>query len=260
MNEPDQTMPRAATAHAGAFPATRFSVVQATGSDDPAIRRDAWDALIRSYWKPVYKYIRIKWQTAAEDAQDLTQEFFTRAMDTGFFHRFDPARARFRTYLRVCLNGFVSNERKAAGRKKRGGDYRLLPLDFENAEGELVHADIPGDTDAEEFFRKESMRSLFGLAVATLRERCDAAGRTTQFALFERYDLAPPEQRERPTYQQLADELGLTVTQVTNQLAAIRRDFRRIVLDHLREISGTEAEFRLEAIEMLGVDPADVAL
>jgi RNA polymerase sigma factor (sigma-70 family) len=244
----------------GAFPDTRFSIVRATGSDDPRLREDAWATLIRSYWKPVYKYIRIKWNTQPTDAQDLTQEFFTRAIDAGFFQRFDPARARFRTYLRVCLHGFIANEHKAAKRMKRGGEYQLLPLDFESAEGELVQAQVPADSDPEEFFRQEAMRSLFGLAVNALRERCEATRRMTPFTLFERYDLAPPETRDRPTYQQLADELGLTVTQVTNQLASVRRDFRRIVLEQLREISGTEAEFRLEAVELLGVDPADVAV
>lgn len=242
------------------FPLTRVSVVQATGSDDAGIRGQAWDALIRSYWKPVYKYIRIHWHAGTDDAQDLTQDFFARAMDGGFFQRFDPSRARFRTYVRVCLNGFIANEHKAAARKKRGGEYRILPLDFEDAEGELRQTQIPAATDPEDFFRRESMRSLFGLAVTSLRERCAAAGRETHFALFELYDLAPPEQRERPTYQQLADTLGLTVTQVTNQLAAVRRDFRRVILDHLRAISGSEAEFRREAIELLGVDPADVAV
>jgi RNA polymerase sigma factor (sigma-70 family) len=251
---------RRATSTSGPFPLTRFSVVQATISDDVAIRHTAWEALIRSYWKPVYKYIRIKWQVDTEDAQDLTQEFFTGAMDRGFFSRFDPARARFRTYLRVCLHGFVANQHKAAGRKKRGGEYRLLSLDFTDAEGELHQLQLASDADPEEFFRRESIRSLFALAVESLRQRYAQAGRAAQFTLFERYDLVSPEQRERPTYQQLADSIGLTITQVTNQLAAVRREFRRCVLEQLREVSGTEAEFRVEAVELLGIDPSDVAV
>jgi hypothetical protein len=123
-----------------------------------------------------------------------------------------------------------------------------------------MQAQIPADTDPEEYFRQESVRCLFGLAVNALRAHCEATRRPTLFALFERYDLAPPERMDRPTYQQLADELGLTVTQVTNQLATVRREFRRIVLDQLRAISGSEAEFRLEAVELLGVDPGDVAV
>jgi RNA polymerase sigma factor (sigma-70 family) len=244
---------------AGEFPDTRFSVVCATGSDDTLIRQQAWATLIRSYWKPAYKYIRIKWRSSEDDAQDLTQEFFTRALDAGFFRRFDPARARFRTYLRVCLHGFLANELKAATRKKRGGDYRTLSLDFDSAERELARSAVAPDVDPEEFFRQESIRSLFADAVAELRERMFATGREVHFRIFERYDLASPGEGARPTYQMLAGEFDLPVTQITNFLALVRREFRRIVLDRLREIAGSESEFRLEAMELLGVDPDDVA-
>jgi RNA polymerase sigma factor (sigma-70 family) len=257
MHESDSTRPPLAS---GAFPDTRFSVVHATGSDDPRIRQQAWSTLIRSYWKPAYKYIRIKWRASEEDAKDLTQEFFTRALDAGFFRRFDPARARFRTWLRVCLHGFLANELKAATRKKRGGDYQLLSFDFDAAERELAKSAIAPDIDPEEFFRQESIRSLFADAVAVLRERTSTAGRSVHFAIFERYDLASPAEGARPTYQMLAAEFDLPVTQITNFLALVRREFRRIVLERLREIAGSESEFRLEAMELLGVDPDDVAL
>jgi RNA polymerase sigma factor (sigma-70 family) len=243
-----------------AFPDTRFSVVRATGSDDPRLREDAWELLIRSYWRPVYKYIRIKWRADEERAKDLTQEFFTRALDAGFLERFDPEKARFRTWLRVCLHGFIANEFKAAARKKRGGDYRILSLDFEDAERELRQAPVADDVDPDDYFRQESIRSLFGEAVIELRARLDEAGKHTQLAVFERYDLAGDEVANRPTYQSIAEEFSIPVTQVTNYLAAVRREFRRIVLDRLREISGTEREFHVEAIELLGVDPDDVAV
>jgi RNA polymerase sigma factor (sigma-70 family) len=239
----------------GAFPLTRASVIHATGSDDPALRRDAWGTLIRSYWKPVYKYVRIQWNASPEDAQDLTQEFFTRAMNGSFFERYDAARARFRTYLRTCLHGFLVNELKAARRQKRGGGLQHVSLDFAAAEDEL-RAAAPAPGDPEEFFRRESVRSLFELAVAQLRQQCEAAGKRTHFAVFERYDLLPGSAGERPTYQQLATEFGIPVTQVTNYLAFARRELRRAVLEHLRAISGTDSEFRLEARELLGIDPA----
>src|SRR3989442_7054857 len=95
-----------------AFPLTRGSVVRAAGSADAETRRRAFEALVGAYWKPVYNYVRLKWGASGEDAEDLTQGFFARALEKGFFDRFDPARARFRTYLRACLVGFVANERK----------------------------------------------------------------------------------------------------------------------------------------------------
>ncbi len=239
----------------GSFPATRRSVVLATGSPDAEVRERAFETLIAAYWKPVYKYLRLKWRSPREDAEDLTQGFFAQALEKGFLERFDPARARFRTYLRTCLDGFVANQKKAARRLKRGGGARLVPLDFEGAEGELAQHPIPDGLDLEEYFHREWVRSLFGLAVDALRQRLEAAGKGGHFTLFERYDLAADEPAGRPTYAQLGEELGLAPTQVTNHLAAARREFRRLVLEKLAEVTGSDQEYRSEARQLLGVEP-----
>lgn len=65
-------------------------MVAAAGSVDPEVRRQAFDALVAAYWKLVYKYVRVKWGAGAEDARDLTQELFTRALEKRFFDRYDP--------------------------------------------------------------------------------------------------------------------------------------------------------------------------
>lgn len=237
------------------FPATRLSVVEATASEDPALRRDAWDVLVRAYWRPVYAFIRLRWNASPDDAADLAQAFFTHALERDFFDDYDPAKARFRTYLRVCLQRFLSNAHKAQTRQKRGGDVRNVPLDVAGAEAEVAHAAADAAAlDEDAFFRREAVRSLFRIAVDDLRTLCETTGRAVRFALFERYDLEDPGAGERPTYAALAAEHGLPVTQVTNHLAWARRELRRIVLERLREVSGTEAEFREEARALLGIE------
>lgn len=235
------------------FPATRRSILLAARDADPDVRRRALDILAESYWKPVYKYLRVHHRVEEEPARDLTQGFFALALETGTFDRYEPERARFRTFLRLALDGFVINERKAASRLKRGGGQQPLSLDFEGAEAELAHASPAGLTP-EEYFRREWVRALFGRAVERLRAHCEAAGRPGRFTVFERYDLEPD--AERPTYARLAAETGTTAVQVTNDLAAARRDFRRFVLEELRELTGSDAEFRAEARDVLGIDPA----
>src|SRR5258705_2430708 len=119
------------------FAVTRDSIVTAISSDGAETGRAAFGALAGAYWKPVLKYIRLKWHASPEDAADLTQAFFLRAFEKSFFADFDPARARFRTYLRTCLDGFVSNARKADARLKRGGGITLISIDVDQAEREL---------------------------------------------------------------------------------------------------------------------------
>lgn len=235
-----------------AFPATQYAVLAATASPDPQARERALATLITAYWKPIYKYIRIKWKASNEDAKDLTQAFFTRTLEKQFFERYDPARARFRTYLRTCVDGFVANERKSAGRLKRGGAVLQLSLDFEAAESEVRLHDGPGAADLDDYFDQEWIRHLLGLAIEELRRHCQATGKSMHFSLFERYDLEGPELEEKLTYAQLGESFGLSATQVTNYLASVRRQFRALILDALRASTANEEEFRQEAARLLG--------
>ena len=243
------------TLSGGAFPPTRHSVLAAARSADPGVRGRAMDTLAAAYWRPVYKYLRLRWRAEPADAEDLTQEFFARALEKHVFERFDPSKARLRTYLRACLDSFVANERKAAGRLKRGGGVRIESLDFGGAEDELRRHDPADPVDPEAWFEREWARGVFSIALDRLRERLEAQGKGAHYRLFERYDVesAVP---DRPTYRELADELGIPVTQVTNWLAAARRAFRDTVLTLLRELSGSDEEFRAEARALLGIDVA----
>ena len=232
------------------FPVTRHSVVQSLGSREPNVRRAAFDALATAYWKPVFKYLRLKWSAPPEAAADLTQGFFLKAYEKSYFAGFDPAKAKFRTYLRTCLDRFVGNARQESRRLKRGGDVEFVPFDFAAAEFELQRQHVGNAArEFDAFFHREWLRSLFAVAIVRLRTACEAAGRTARFAIFERYDLADDDST-RPTYSELARELAMSVTDVTNELAAARRDFRRVVLTVLREQCATDEEFEQEAREL----------
>jgi RNA polymerase sigma factor (sigma-70 family) len=217
------------------------------------VRQRAFDTILASYWKPVYKYIRLKWQANNEDAKDLTQGFFANAFEKNFFATYDSTKASFQTFLRTCLDGFIANERKAGQRLKRGGDVEHFQLDFVTASEEFASQVWPCHVTPEDFFQREWVRSIFTLSVDSLRRRYAESGKEIQFQLFERYDLAD-ESTQNVSYASLAQEFGLSAATVTNYLAAARRDFRRIVLEKLREITATEEEFRNEARALLGVE------
>lgn len=233
------------------FPPTRLSVVERTRSADSETRRLAYAAIIEAYWKPVYKYLRLKWNLDTDAAADLTQEFFTNTLEKDVLGRFDPARARFRTYLRLCVDGFASNTKKAEGRQKRGGGTTLVPLDFESAEGEILRHELAVPADVDDMFYQEWVRALFQRAVADLRQWALETDRGIMFAVFERYDLSGPAD-DRPTYAAIGRELGLSPATVTNHLAAMRRQFRRYVLDRLRDLTASDEEYEVEAKRLLG--------
>ena len=229
------------------FPVTNHSAIINARSDDSRVRRRAFDTILASYWKPAYKYIRLKWRADNEDAKDLTQGFFALCFEKNYFATYDARKASFQTFLRTCLDGFVANERKAGQRLKRGGD--IDHLDFAEAEHEFAtHAS--STLSPEDYFHREWVRWMFTLAVDAFRQRCEVSGRGVHFKLFERYDLSDDE----VSYASLAKDFGLDTATVNNYLAAARRDFRRIVLEKLREITASDEEFRTEARSLLGVE------
>jgi RNA polymerase sigma factor (sigma-70 family) len=238
------------------FPPTRRSAIEAVRSIDAEERGRALEALCAAYWKPIYKYVRWRWNRPAEAAQDLAQGFFAELLERELLDKFDPNKSRLRTYLRVCVDSFVLNEDKAGRRQKRGGNVLHVALDFAAAEEEfgatvMDPAAIPSPESLEEFFEKEWVRSLFALAVEDLRELCVARERERTFHLFEAYDL---EGSEKLSYEQLARDYGISATEVTNALAWARREFRAIALERLRELCGSEEEFRREARAAFGWD------
>lgn len=237
------------------FPSTRQSAIVSLRSENRLERQEAMGRIADSYWKPVYKYLRMKWRKSTDDAADLTQGFFATAIEKGFFRSYDPQKGRFRTFLRTCLDGYVSNEQKAARRIKRGGRVQILPLDFKNAEGEMQSMEIGVSASMEEYFYTEWVRNLLALAVEDLHRFCKSNEKLMHFAIFEQYDLDVGDSTTKPTYSDLAEKFGLTPATVTNYLAFARREFRRIVLEKLRDITSTDDEFRQEAKTLLGIDP-----
>lgn len=237
------------------FPATRHSAVLALRSADVETRRRALDAIVDGYWRPVYKYIRLRWSKDGDAAQDLTQGFFLRVIEKEFLSAFDPAKARFRTFVRVCLDRFITQSDRDASRLKRGGGTEPLSLDYEGAEGEIRSLPMAGVDDPQTFFDREWIRDLLSQAVTDSRTVCEANNKMIAFQLFEQYDLGRLESDERASYATLAKEHGITVETVTNHLAYARRVFRATVLERIRSMTASEEEFRHEVRSVLGVEP-----
>lgn len=230
----------------GRFPRTRRSAVVGSASHDAVTRARAFDVLAACYFPPACAYVRQRWSVSTDDAEDLVQSFFAHALASGILGRYDAGRARFRTYLRTCLDHHVQDTWRAATRRKRGGDATHVSLEAAPA------ACAPDSLD--DMMHTEWVRSVFTHAVEGLRRRCEAEGKSMQFAVFERYDLEDADRTPRPTYEDLAREFALPVTRVTNHLAAMRRAFRREVLATLRATTASEDEFRAEARALLGVE------
>jgi RNA polymerase sigma factor (sigma-70 family) len=226
------------------FPSTRHSLLEAVGADG-TLANEALDQVAALYWKPVYKYIRLKWHKDNEEAKDLTQSFFASALERDFFRQFDPRKASFRTYLRMALNRFAANEHAAANRQKRGGAVRIVALDSDGAEAlQCAAPETPEDV-----FHREWQRQLFTLAVDDFHAHCRETGKQLPFQIFEEYDLA---EGDRPAYAELALRHGISATDLNNHLAWSRRMLRTYLTDRLRGVTSGERELHDEMRAVLG--------
>lgn len=230
------------------FPSTRYSAVTELASDDPVVRTRSYEVISRAYWKPVLTTLRFRLGKNEQDAADLCQGFFTEAFEKRWLERYDREKARFRTFVRVCVAHYAAKARRGDLTEGRGGG--AIHVDLDSVTRDLASGAMAPD----EQFDKEWVRSIFTMAVEALQRDCAARGREAVYRVFARYELDGEE--PRPTYAAIGAELGLSTTTVTNHLALARRELRRHVLEGLRSVTASEEEFRDEARELLGIDPA----
>src|SRR5262245_61587329 len=114
------------------FATTRWTAVLDAGRDGPQ-RAQALEHLCHTYWYPVYAFIRRRGNTA-DDARDLTQEFFARLVEKDWLSGIERRNARFSTLLLKMIERFLCNEYDRTQRIKRGGGQVPLSIDLAIAE------------------------------------------------------------------------------------------------------------------------------
>lgn len=234
--------PAANVCRVSVFPETRVSLVVALSSDEPSKRARAVELVVSAYRAPVVAALRRQWSLELADAEDLAHDFFAHALEREWLSRYDRTRGRFRTFLRRCLQDFATTAHEAAHRLKRGGHLVAVPLD--DSTGLATEAEV------DRIFEQEWVRSVMTLALERLNADCVAAGRQATYDVFVAHDVERAD--DPPRYSELAARFGIPVTQVANYLHWARTRFRGHVLDTLRALTGSDAEFRDEARALLG--------
>src|SRR4051794_36229937 len=145
------------------FPQTRWSVVLAATQRHGPESAAALESLCRSYWHPLYAYVRRTGQSP-HDAQDLTQEFFARLLEKNWLETADREKGRLRTFLIVALKNFMSKEWRRASAQKRGGGH--APVQFDTTVAETVYAaDAPARLAPDEIFDREWALTLLDMTI-----------------------------------------------------------------------------------------------
>ena len=204
------------------FTTTHWSLVLAAGHGSRPDAATALATLCETYWYPLYYYVRRRGYRA-EEAQDLTQEFFVKLLEKGYLKVADPDRGRFRSFLLASLNHFLANEWDRARARKRGG--KVLSLDIEGAESRYS-LDPADDLTAEKLFERRWAMTLLDLVLARLREEFAREGRERVFERLK--DFLGGAAAEAP-YRQAAADLDMTEAAVKMAVHRLRRQYRRLL-------------------------------
>lgn len=227
-----------------AFPSTRWTLIlSARSSSDPGYRQNL-DHLIRLYWKPVYRYIRVGWSKSNEDAKDLTQDFFASLLARDSLSDLSPDKGRFRSFLKAALKNFLLQQKRDAARQKRGGGAEIRGIDWSQAD--LID---PSAQTPEEAFDREWAQAVLDAALSRLREVLTAQGKQLYADLFQKFYFSSGEPL---SYDQLAAEYGISRFDVGNHLKAARAMFREIALQLIGETVIDDGEREREFTDLFG--------
>ena len=216
------------------FPTTQWTLVVAAGGNETRLERGiALENLCRTYWYPVYAFIRRRGDSP-EHAQDLTQEFFLRVLSGSFFERADPDKGRFRSFLLGAVKNFLADAGDRERSLKRGGGVAPLSFDFETGESnysrEPRHEETP-----ERIFQRRWARALLDRVVGNLQDEFANDGKLAQFNRLKGYLAGDGDSR----YAELGRELHLTESGIKSAIRRLRLRYR----DLLRgEVANTVAD------------------
>ena len=230
------------------FTTTHWSVVLAAGQSASRNGQAALEQLCRTYWYPLYAYVRRRGH-APQDAQDLTQEFFARLLAKDFLVGVAAEKGKFRSFLLAAMNHFLADEWDKARAQKRGGGKTFVSLD--DARDEECYRLEPVDAmDAEKLFERRWALTLLEHAKGRVKEEYAKSGKS---GLYQRLNAFESGDRSSPPYAEVAAELGLTESAVKSAAFQMRQRYRELVREEVANTVSSRSEIDEEIRYLIGV-------
>lgn len=235
-------------AHASYFNTTHWSVVLAAGRCDMSGSAAALEELCKTYWYPLYAYVRRRGYSP-EDAQDLTQEFFARLLAKEYLASAEPQKGKFRSFLLAGLNHLLSDERDKAHALKRGGG--VLPVSFDAQTAEARYRLEPVDAmTPERLFERSWAAAVLEQAARRLRAEYLAAG---QGRLYEQLIEFRQDSDGHRAYEEVSASLGMSISAVKSAIFRFRQRHHHLVREEIARTLNNPVELDEEIRHLLQV-------
>jgi RNA polymerase sigma-70 factor (ECF subfamily) len=215
-------------ARGGVFATTHWSVVLAASQSDSPQAAEALEKLCRTYWYPLYAYVR-RYGYRPEDAKDLTQEFFFHLVQKDYLAQVDPRKGKFRSFLLAAVNHFLAKEWARSRTIKRGGRVSFIPLDEAQAE-QRYQAELSGERSPEEIYDRAWAIALLETVLRRLREETATAGYADRFEELKGVLVG-----ERPSlsYAALAPRLRTTEAALKMAVRRLRSRYAELLREEI---------------------------
>jgi RNA polymerase sigma-70 factor (ECF subfamily) len=219
------------------FATTHWSVVLAAGHGESAPAQQALETLCRVYWYPLFAYVQRKGYRA-EEAQDLTQEFFARLIAKDHFRLADRNKGKFRGFLLAMLDYFLAREWSRAHRQKRGGQFTFISM-VERPPEERNHLE-PADLETpERIFLRQWAIALLKQAMNALQRECEANGKAS---LFQEAKSLISGERHGAAYAQISRNLNMAEGAVRVAVHRLRQRYGELLRGEVAHTVTSEEE------------------
>jgi RNA polymerase sigma-70 factor (ECF subfamily) len=229
------------------FATTHWTVVLAAGRRTEPQAQAALEQLCRTYWFPLYAYVRRRGYPK-EDAEDLTQEFFHRFLTGHGLENLDGERGRFRAFLLAALKHFLANEWDKSRCQKRGGGATVLSLDWHDADASFQVAAV-NELSPDQAFDREWAVALLGKVLERLSEECAIAGKAAQ---FEQLKAALTTGKGETSYAIVAINLQMEETAVRVAVHRLRKRYRQLLRAEIANTLADQGELEEELRALFG--------
>ncbi len=233
---------------ADAFATTHWSMVLRAGDQQSDGSAAALEKLCRAYWYPLYAHVRRQGK-APHDAQDLTQEFFSRLLESHSLEAVHPSKGRFRSFLIASLNHFLANDWKHSQRQKRGGGHIHFSLDEAAAEGRYQH-ELPDHFTPDKAFERRWAETLLQTVLDRLRAEWETG---TALQSFEELKPFLIEGREAAPLAEAAGRFGVTEASLKWAVHKLRRRYAEIFREEIANTVSSPDEIEDEIRHLFSV-------
>ena len=237
----------ASTASGDVFATTHWTVVLAAGRRHTPQSDHALEELCRTYWFPLYAYVRRRGHNK-EDAEDSVQAFFTRFLEKNYLAGLSAERGRFRAFLLASLKHFLINEWKKSQRLKRGGGEKNLSLDWQTADTQFQVA-ATNEPSPDKAFDREWALALLAKVIGRLQKECEADGKAK---IFGHLKIFLTTGKSESSSSEAAKKLGMEETAVRVAVHRLRKRYRVLLRDEISQTLADAADVDEEMRALFG--------